>query len=53
VQAGGAGKEDREGFFFVKKKQKTFIRWGMGVFTCAVPIEQKFFCFFFYNTPLR
>jgi hypothetical protein len=28
--------EGREGFFFEKKKQKTFLNWGMGVFKSAV-----------------
>ncbi len=26
-------RREEEGFFFVKKKQKTFFRWGMGVET--------------------
>jgi TRAP-type uncharacterized transport system substrate-binding protein len=37
----------KEGFFFVKKKQKTFIRWGTGAVTCTVPIHESFFASFF------
>jgi hypothetical protein len=39
----------REGFFFVKKKQKTFRPWGTGGFKGTGPNEQSFFCFFFVH----
>jgi hypothetical protein len=37
----------KEDFFFVKKKQKTFIRWGTGVVMSTVPIHESFFASFF------
>jgi hypothetical protein len=37
----------RENFFFVKKKQKTFIRWGTGVVTSTAQIKKSFFASFF------
>ncbi len=40
------GKED---FFFVKKKQKTFVHLGHGRPQQHRPKVKKFFCFFFYK----
>jgi hypothetical protein len=35
-----------KGFFFEKKKQKTFLSWGMGVETGMDLINQSFFASF-------
>jgi hypothetical protein len=46
---GGAGevKEGKKGFFFGKKKQKTFFDLGHGRFHWHGPDGAEFFCFFF------
>jgi len=36
-------------FFFVKKKQKTFVNLGHSRFHRHGPEESKFFCFFFFK----
>jgi len=41
-----ARQADKEGFFFVKKKQKTFIDPGLGWFQRHSPKEQSFFASF-------
>ncbi|MDD2861851.1 MAG: hypothetical protein PHI71_12390 [Acidiphilium sp.] len=43
------GLKDREekGFFFVKKKQKTFIRRGTGVGAAGAQWSESFFVLFF------
>jgi hypothetical protein len=45
----GAGDEvvGRKRFFFEKKKQKTFIYWGICRWRCLGPKERKFFASFF------
>jgi hypothetical protein len=40
----------REDFFFVKKKQKTFICWGTGVITSTAQTKKSFFASFFTKT---
>jgi hypothetical protein len=39
----------REDFFFVKKKQKTFLIWATGVESGTDSDGQSFFCFFFVH----
>jgi len=39
----------RKGFFFVKKKQKTFLNWATGGETGTGQNERSFFCFFFVH----
>jgi hypothetical protein len=41
-----ARQADKEGFFFVKKKQKTFIHHGFGRLRRHSPKEQSFFASF-------
>jgi hypothetical protein len=41
--------EVRKGFFFEKKKQKTFLSWGTGGETGTDTKERSFFCFFFVH----
>jgi hypothetical protein len=45
----GGVRVGEEGFFFVKKKQKTFAHPGHGLVQRHRPSEKKFFCFFFYK----
>jgi len=41
--------QTRKGFFFEKKKQKTFLSLAMGVETGTDPDDRSFFCFFFVH----
>jgi hypothetical protein len=41
--------EGRKGFFFEKKRQKTFANGGIWRWWCQGPQEQKSFCFFFFR----
>jgi hypothetical protein len=41
------GREGRKRFFFEKKKQKTFVCWGLWRWRCHNPQDQKFFGSFF------
>jgi hypothetical protein len=40
-------REKEQGFFFVKKKQKTFFRWGMGVEIAMDQINRSFLVLFY------
>jgi hypothetical protein len=41
--------EARKGFFFEKKKQKTFLNWVLGVGAATDSEDRSFFCFFFVH----
>jgi hypothetical protein len=41
--------EERKHFFFVKKKQKTFVRFGCGLSEDREPRLAKVFWFFFFK----
>jgi len=41
--------EARKGFFFEKKKQKTFLNWVLGVGAATNSEDKSFFCFFFVH----
>jgi hypothetical protein len=47
--AGGAGpvRSGKEGFFFEKKKQKTFLNWACGVEASTAQFKPKFLRRFF------
>jgi hypothetical protein len=45
----GRQEELSKRFFFVKKKQKTFLNCRLGGFTATGTDERSFFCFFFVH----